>query len=554
MSDIVSNFLERAEKHKGDPQLQAALTAEFALEVRPEPERTALRAALDAAAVLHWFDAGLLEKMLEVSADQALKRRLDALKVLPFVERYRQRRGELQSELCNVHEATRLGWRRQMARENPEGFRGLSLRAAQCFAGNPTPVEQIEHVYHLLCGDPEQGASELLELDRKWMAAGTNPENLYALAAVLRELEETGVTHGRARAATLLAIGEARSMRGETAQLAELASEALRLAQESADLRLESDAQNLVGDVLQSLGQLKPAETAYKVFLAISRRLAEQDPDDAQRQHDLAVAHGSIGDVLQSQGQLKPAEAAYKDFLGISRKLAEQDPSNAQWQHDLAVAHSSIGDVLLAQVQLKPAEEAFGEYLTVSRRLAARYPENAVFQRGLAVAYNRIGDVLQSQGQLKPAEAAYKDFLAISRKLAEQDPSNAQWQHDLAVAHGRVGNMLLAQGQHREAEAAFSETLSISRRLAEQDPSNPGWQRDLAVAHSKVADALEGQGQLKAAEEAYARYLTISRTLAELDQSNALWQGDLARAQDSVARLEAKMARARLEGPAAFRN
>jgi hypothetical protein len=133
--------------------------------------------------------------MLELSAEEALKR-LEALKSLPFVERYRRSESELQNELFNVHEATRLGWRRQMARENPNGFRRLSSRAAECFAKDRTPTGRTEYVYHLLCGDPERGADELVGL---------------GLAAVLRELVDTTLVQGRARAATLHAIAGERT-------------------------------------------------------------------------------------------------------------------------------------------------------------------------------------------------------------------------------------------------------------------------------------------------------------------------------------------------------
>ena len=112
MADLISVFLKRAAEAKGDPQIQAALTAKFVLATQPEPEQAALGAVLDVAALLHWFDPALLERMLEISRAEALSR-FDALKSLPFVERYR--RGE--NELYNVHESTRLGWRRQMARE-----------------------------------------------------------------------------------------------------------------------------------------------------------------------------------------------------------------------------------------------------------------------------------------------------------------------------------------------------------------------------------------------------------------------------------------------------
>ena len=52
------------------------------------------------------------------------------------------------------------------------------------------------------------------------------------------------------------------------------------------------------------------------------------------------MAHSRVGDVLQAQGKLSEAQAAFGEYLAISRRLAEQDPTNAGWQRDLAVAHS----------------------------------------------------------------------------------------------------------------------------------------------------------------------------------------------------------------------
>jgi tetratricopeptide (TPR) repeat protein len=404
MSDIINEFVERAQMAKGDPQIQAALAADFALAARPEPEQAALRAGLDAAAVLHWFDTDLLDQMLEISATEALER-LEALKSLPFVERYR--RGE--SELHNVHEATRLGWRRQLALENQDGFRRLSIRAAACFADDRTPTRRIEYIYHLLCGDPNRGAGELQELSRDWIFySHARPEDCYALAAALQELKDTALVEGRARASTLLAIGWAREMRGETAQLADLAKEALLLARDSTDRPMESGAQCLVGDVLQAQGHLPAAQAAFADSLAISQQLAEMDPGNTTWQREQAVAHSRVGDVLQAQNQLPEARAEFNKYLAISRRLAGQDPGNTAWQRDLAMAHNRVGGVLQAQDQLPEAQAEFAESLAISLRLAGQDPGNSGWQRDLAVAHSRVGGVLQAQNQLPVARGGVR--------------------------------------------------------------------------------------------------------------------------------------------------
>ena len=521
-------LIERLQAAQGDTHAQAAIAAEFGLLARPEAEREPLRAALDAAAVLHWFDASLLAQVLAIPEEDARKR-FEVLKPLPFVERYR--RGE--RHLLNIHEATRLGWRKQLAKDAPDRFRVLSAQAAKQFTTDPTPAGRIEWIYHLLCADPEQGATQLEDLDRNWTSYA-HPEDYSALSSALGELVDSALVEGQARAWALLSIAWTRDSRGETTGLTSIAAELLQLARSTADQRAEGDTQCLVGAVLEAQGKLAEAHAAFGKYLAISRRLAAQDPNNAGWQRDLAAAHNRVGGVLEAQGKLAEAQAAFGEDLAISRRLAAQDPNNAGWQRDLAAAHNRVGGVLEAQGKLAEAQAAFGEDLAISRRLAAQDPNNASWQRDLAVAHNWVGGVLEAQGKLAEAQAAFGEYLAISRRLAAQDPSHTGWQRELAVAHNRVGGVLEAQGKLAEAQVAFGEDLAISRRLAAQDPNNAGWQRDLAVAHGRVGEVLEAQGKLAEAQATFGEALAISRRLAAQDPNNAGWQRGLAVAHNRV--------------------
>jgi len=512
----------------GDPAKLALATADLAFPALPPGERLALREALAAAAIAHWFDANILADLLEITAEESrvLHGRLCQLTVVePFPAR-----GET---AVNVHEAARLALRKSLAAERTDWFRTLSERTATHFAKEPTPAARIEWIYHRLCSAPDEAASELERLDRDWSGTA-HPEDREALAVALRELVGTGLIHARALVWASLCIAWVREDRRETAQLGDDALSIRDLARDVRDARAESDAESLLGEVLQAQGKLGEAQVAFAENLAISRRLAEQDPSNAGWQRDLAVAHSRVGGVLQAQGKLGEAQAAFAEDLAIMRRLAEQDPSNAGWQRELAGAHSWVGDVLQAQDKLGEAQAAFAEDLAIMRRLAEQDPSNARWQRDLAVAHNRMGGVLQAQGKLDEARAAFAEYLAISRRLAEHDPSNAGWQRELAVAHICEGAVLEAQGELGEAQAAFAEGLAISRRLAEQDPSNAGWQRDLAVAHNCVGGVLQAQGKLDEAQAAFAEALAISRRLAEQDPRNAGWQRDLAAAHNCV--------------------
>src|ERR1035441_5492610 len=161
---FIEQLMARWPTTKVDFYAQSAVTAEFLLLAQPESERGLLRAALDAAAVLRWFDVDLLGKMLGIAEADAAKR-FEALKALPFAERYR--RGE--ADLRNIHEATRLGWRKELANADIPRFQLLSKQASDCFAGDATSAGRIEWVYHSLCADPNRGADALEALDREWV-------------------------------------------------------------------------------------------------------------------------------------------------------------------------------------------------------------------------------------------------------------------------------------------------------------------------------------------------------------------------------------------------
>ena len=228
-------------------------------------------------------------------------------------------------------------------------------------------------------------------------------------------------------------------------------------------------AYSRVGDVLQAQGRLEAAQAAFDQVPGDQPAAGRAGPEQCRL---AAGAGGGVQPgrrcVAGSGSAGSGAGGASDQDLAISRRLAEQDPSNAGWQRELAVAHSRVGGVLQAQGRLEAAQAAFDQDLAISRRLAEQDPSNAGWQRDLAVAHSRVGGVLQAQGRLEAAQAAFDQDLAISRRLAEQDPSNAGWQQELAVAYSRVGGVLQAQGR-LEGAGGLRPNLAISRRLAEQD-------------------------------------------------------------------------------------
>ena len=233
----------------------------------------------------------------------------------------------------NVHEAARLALRKAMAADAGERFRALNGRAAARFAEDFTPTGRIEWLYHLLCADPERGAAECEALDRKWSGA-SHPEDRYALALALGELESSGLVAGRARVEVLLCVAEARSARGNTAQLPDTATEALALAKCCGHAAGEVRANSLVGEALLAQGKLAEAQAAFAEVLRISRALAELDPGNARWQRDLAVACWKLARMEKEMGRVSAAVVLYDEVQRIYAALVKAAPGFVQWAEE----------------------------------------------------------------------------------------------------------------------------------------------------------------------------------------------------------------------------
>jgi tetratricopeptide (TPR) repeat protein len=278
-------------------------------------------------------------------------------------------------------------------------FRLLSARAADIFQGDAQAAGQVEWIYHLLAADPEKGADELEALDRGFSRTAGH-EDLAALAVALSELDSNEMLPGRAQVRARLIIGQRRADVEGAASFYDYGKQLLKAANLLDDERIIGDIQCFIGHVARERGNLAEAERSFAKDLAISGRLAGQDPSNSARQQDLATAHGNMGTIQAARGNVTAAERSYVQALTILERLVGLDPNNTGWQRDLATAHSSIGAVAQARGDLAAAERSYAQALTILERLVGLDPNNTGWQRDLATAHSNIGAVAQARGDL----------------------------------------------------------------------------------------------------------------------------------------------------------
>ena len=188
----LSEQLRILQDAQGDPVKLALATVDLAYPELPDSDRDLLRAALGAAAIPHWCDESILAFLLEIPKQES-DARLARLRKLSIIEPF-PARGDT---AVNVHESARLAMRKQMAADEQARFTKLAAQATAYFAHDPTGAGRVESIYHLLCCDPERGSNDLERLCRNW--SSMHPEDRYALAAAVTELEDSHLLNGRAR-------------------------------------------------------------------------------------------------------------------------------------------------------------------------------------------------------------------------------------------------------------------------------------------------------------------------------------------------------------------
>ncbi len=327
----------------GDRALLALATVDLTFPDLPGSERTALRLALEAAAVPHWCNAEILTKLTDDSGSPS-NNHWPRLKEVPVVEPFPARG----ADTGNVHEVNRLAIRKYLAEAQRGRFIELTARSASVFEADMRPIGRIEWIYHLLVADPERGAAELEDLDRAWWG-NAHHEDLAALSAALMELDTSEMLRGKPLIRARLVVAWRRADLAGAASLGDLANELLKAAKAIDDGRLTGDAYCLVGEVAEARGDLAGAERAYSQDLAISERLAGLDPANTGWQWELAGAYSRVGNLAQVRGDLAGAERAFSQSLAIAERLARLDPANTGWQQDLAAAHSRVADVARGQ-------------------------------------------------------------------------------------------------------------------------------------------------------------------------------------------------------------
>jgi tetratricopeptide (TPR) repeat protein len=144
--------------------------------------------------------------------------------------------------------------------------------------------------------------------------------------------------------------------------------------------------------VLAKTGRVREGLEIYRKGLLVCEWRSADDPKSTQ-----ANTRGWLDDFLEmgrmltQLGNKKEAFENLSKAMAIGRRLAAADLQNAQASSDLSACHEAIGDSRVAFGEIEMALQSYRQAIAIREQLSAKDPENAEARAGLAASYAKMG-------------------------------------------------------------------------------------------------------------------------------------------------------------------
>jgi tetratricopeptide (TPR) repeat protein len=285
-------------------------------------------------------------------------------------------------------------------------------------------------------------------------------------------------------------------------------------------------AQNNLGVLFKKMGRYKEADAALRAALRGRGQLADEFPDEAEFQRELAISQYHRGTVLaRLAGQSAGAERAYREALRRQEGLTKSEPGKADFQDDEARTLNNLGK-LLAGSNSTEAEKLLRRAVTIHVALHQKSPEIPARGRRLAQSANNLA-VLLRVGNPSEAERFYRLALDKLTRLSLDYPTVPAYRQDLAGIQNNLGMLLENTGQAAEAEVLYRGAVAIRQKWADSSPEVPDYQLKLAQIQLSLAVVLDLRGRTPEAERFYGQAGAGLRDLVKKHRQDPEYENEL---------------------------
>ncbi len=197
-------------------------------------------------------------------------------------------------------------------------------------------------------------------------------------------------------------------------------------------------------------GDLERAEFHLERALDLGRRRRARDPQDRRTLQALSVDLTRVADWHTASGEHDRAVALHEEATAISRGLAEEQPDALRSQLEYRDALNRLGGALVRHGQAAAAQQAFEDAHHQAGRLLDRHPQVLGVRLAWAEALDALGIARWMAAQDEPVPAQ-RELLREAKRLFEES----------AKAHAALASEGLLPASHAGAVEQITSKVGI---------------------------------------------------------------------------------------------
>jgi tetratricopeptide (TPR) repeat protein len=237
-----------------------------------------------------------------------------------------------------------------------------------------------------------------------------------------------------------------------------------------------------VGADNEKRGNLFEARSSFQEAKRTTDALLRAGEGDQKRIFAASQSEYYVGLISWRLGRMDEADSRFRAYLRLTKRLVQMDPDNASWLMEKGDASANLGMFYTRRsLDLDHAEPLFLETLADFRQVAVARPQDTEVQLQVADAYGWLGDLERLRGNCDAAYMYRQKAKTIIAGFLVTDRENAELRTSMVSNNLAIARVDLCRKDFDRAVKELQAGEIEAARVAQIDRSDLGAQQQVRI-------------------------------------------------------------------------